>query len=100
MKPIKNVPKCLSPGRFTLPQVFELTAIPNLLKANSNSSKVISNPMRKLSTKATLCAAIYRIIYTKAFSVSGFHTFNQTCGIGEGCSEAKMEFNNNINSGN
>ena len=71
---MKNVPKCLSPGLFTLPQVSELTAIPNLLKADSNSSKAISNPMRNLFTKATLCAAIYRIIYT----VSGFHTFNQT----------------------
>ena len=75
---MKNVPKCMSPGRFTLHQVSELTAIPNLLNANSNSSKAISIPMRNLSTKATLCAAIYRIIYTKAFSVSGFHTFNQT----------------------
>ena len=75
----KERPKMFVPRPFYfIPQVSELTAIPNLLKTNSNSSKAISNPIRKLSTKATLCAAIYRIIYTKAFSVSGFHRFNQT----------------------
>ena len=61
----KERPQMFVPWPFTLPQVSELTDIPNLLKAHSNSSKAISNPMRNLSTKAALCAAIYRIIYTK-----------------------------------
>ena len=53
------------PFQFFLLQMSHLTDILNLLKANSNSIKAIPNPMRKLSTKAAVCAAIYRIIYTK-----------------------------------
>ena len=50
-----------------------------IVQANSNISKVITNPVRFINRISSLCGYTYNYIYKiKAFSISGFHIFNQT----------------------